>query len=269
MGCQGGPHGSVDSLVRHVMIMVNRSHRRCGWEVVMIGSIGFAVVWSSIAVAGAAAIAAVLLTSGPLAPDRSIEQSDVATATVASATGIVEYAEQGRLAEIADTVDTSQWRMADEPSVRIKFLVPPEYHYSVRELPPLLFDDPGVSRYELRISQDPLERRTPLPSHVWPDRNLSLTVIFLPSPIEPIPFGQLESKVLDSVTIPLLGGEISVADREADDFGPRRIVAQANLTIDSGAYHVSGLVNPASDDQLARALIGMLQSLEATSESAL
>jgi hypothetical protein len=143
----------------------------------------------------------------------------------------------------------------------LRLRIPSGLDYTIRELPPLIVDDPGVTRVELAVSDHGGEEAAPLPSHAWPDHLTLLSLLWLPSPHEPVPFGTVEDAVRDQAEITVLGTDIAIRDQEglAD---PRRVVAEANIAIEGGTVHLLGIALPGLDEPRVVNLIGMLQSLE-------
>jgi hypothetical protein len=170
----------------------------------------------------------------------------------------------GRLDVLAEDTDTTGWIKVQDDRVGVRLLVPPELFYRIRKLPPLIqeFDPPDVARYELEVADVPVDARTPRPEGTRPTQNVSLRLLFLPAPLQPIPFGATAGTPTDQTTLDVMGAALTVRDLPETELAPRRVVAQANISVPGGTLHLSGIVYPAESDELVTMILGMLQTME-------
>lgn len=212
---------------------------------------------------GATATGVVLLTSGPFSNNQATIGQEL-TATAEPGTSPTETPES-RLATLVERgAATSDWALISDPRLPVGLRVRPEFVFSVRELPPLVMDDPGVVRIEMTITDRHYEGEAPLPPHSWPEQLVTLSLLWLPTPLEPIPFGEIDAQTRDRAAISVLNHDLELRDLEGPD-GPRRVIVESSLPIAGGTLHLFGMAFPSSDELLVLDLIGLLQSLEFTS----
>ena len=222
------------------------------------GSLGIAVIWSGVVLAGAATVGAVLLTSGPLAPTRSTQPSEVATATadpLATDTAIVES--QRSLADlVAEDADTNDWEAHRSIEAGVALRVPPGFTVTERKWPPYLDSDADPPT-EL-VLQRIVSGSAGEPHTVPPAGTVAVTLVYVPPAVAPAAPPEF---IADAASLDVLNTQMKIVETRFESTEAPIVVAQKLIDTDSGTLLINVFVSGRSPDDI-RSVIGILTTLE-------